>query len=66
MQSGLNFLNSDNIHYVFQEEAPKDKTEKRRRPKLSTDLFGQPTTEGVADPEPKDARQWEMEGSDSD
>uniref|UniRef100_A0ACD5YY71 Uncharacterized protein n=1 Tax=Avena sativa TaxID=4498 RepID=A0ACD5YY71_AVESA len=50
------------------DEAPKDKTESRRRPrpKLSTSLFGQPTTDGVADPVPKDARQWDLEDSDSD
>ncbi|KAF7007395.1 hypothetical protein CFC21_022339 [Triticum aestivum] len=46
------------------DEAPKDKTNKRRRPKLSTTLFGQP--ESSADPEPRDARQWEIEDSDSD
>uniref|UniRef100_A0A0E0I4I5 J domain-containing protein n=1 Tax=Oryza nivara TaxID=4536 RepID=A0A0E0I4I5_ORYNI len=46
---------------------PKDKTKKRRpRPKLSTSLFGQPEYPADADPEPKDARQWEMTDSDSD
>uniref|UniRef100_A0A0E0LNQ2 J domain-containing protein n=1 Tax=Oryza punctata TaxID=4537 RepID=A0A0E0LNQ2_ORYPU len=46
---------------------PKDKTKRRRpRPKLSTSLFGKPEYTADADPEPKDARQWEMTDSDSD
>lgn len=53
------------VYHVFQDETPKDKTDKRRRPKLSPTLFGQPTETG-ADPEPKDAREWEIEDSDSD
>ncbi|KQK15065.1 uncharacterized protein LOC100831408 [Brachypodium distachyon] len=58
------FKHSQSTKNSSQAEAPKDKAAKRRRPKLSTSLFGQP--ESVADPEPKDARQWEMEDSDSD
>lgn len=46
-----------------QDEAPKEKAKRRPRPKLSTSLFGQPI---IPDPEPKDARQWEMSDSDSD
>uniref|UniRef100_A0A453B0J9 Thioredoxin domain-containing protein n=2 Tax=Aegilops tauschii subsp. strangulata TaxID=200361 RepID=A0A453B0J9_AEGTS len=57
------FKNIQSAQKTPKDEAPKDKTDKRRRPKLSTTLFGQP--ESSADPEPRDARQWEMD-SDSD
>ncbi|XP_062189389.1 uncharacterized protein LOC133892557 isoform X2 [Phragmites australis] len=56
--------NNRPTHSTCQDKAPKDKT-KRRRPKLSTSLFGQPS-DSIADAEPKDARQWEMTDSDSD
>lgn len=58
------FKNIQSAQKTPKDEAPKDKTDKRRRPKLSTTLFGQP--ESSADPEPRDARQWEIEDSDSD
>ncbi|KAM3364525.1 hypothetical protein ACQJBY_014709 [Aegilops geniculata] len=58
------FKNIQSAQKTPKDEAPKDKTDKRRRPKLSTTLFGQP--EPSADPEPRDARQWEIEDSDSD
>ncbi|KAL5198956.1 hypothetical protein ABZP36_002468 [Zizania latifolia] len=60
--------NSQPTRTTPQDEAPsKDKKAKRRRPKLSTSLFGQPTeTECTTEPEPRDARQWEMTDSDSD
>lgn len=59
------FKNIQSAQKTPKDEAPKDKTDKRRRPKLSPTLFGQPTETG-ADPEPKDAREWEIEDSDSD
>ncbi|KAE8812359.1 hypothetical protein D1007_10718 [Hordeum vulgare] len=59
------FKNIQSAQKTPTDEAPKDRTNKRRRPKLSPTLFGQPTETGT-DPEPKDAREWEIEDSDSD
>ncbi|XP_062187126.1 uncharacterized protein LOC133890665 [Phragmites australis] len=56
--------NSQPTQSTRQDKAPKDET-KRRRPKLSTSLFGQPS-DYITDAEPKDARRWEMTDSDSD
>ncbi|TVU37731.1 hypothetical protein EJB05_11062 [Eragrostis curvula] len=58
------FRNSQPNQSARQDKAQKDET-KRRRPKLSTSLFGQPS-DSITDVEPKDARQWEMTDSDSD